>query len=145
MATYDDVLVSLVAEVATTYLQLRILQERLAVAQANVVIQARSVARAFQMPRHSATPAQNGGKDDGHVSLRHDRHQVSKSEFRGDVPSDAQNVVTDRSWLLPLLPILAGAARSEKKCNRVRQTSSAHFRVGSDLHNIPNQSYFDCS
>src|SRR5712691_4491019 len=42
VATYDDVLVSLVAQVATTYLQLRILQERLAVAPDNVVIQARS-------------------------------------------------------------------------------------------------------
>src|SRR5581483_5550086 len=42
VATYDDVLVSLVAEVATNYLQLRILQERLAVAHANVVIQERS-------------------------------------------------------------------------------------------------------
>jgi len=42
VATYDDVLVSLVAQVATNYLQLRILQERLAVATANVVIQARS-------------------------------------------------------------------------------------------------------
>ncbi len=42
VATYDDVLVSLVAQVAANYLQLRILQERLAVAQANVVIQARS-------------------------------------------------------------------------------------------------------
>jgi NodT family efflux transporter outer membrane factor (OMF) lipoprotein len=42
VATYDDVLVSLVAEVATNYLQLRIFQERLAVAHANVVIQERS-------------------------------------------------------------------------------------------------------
>jgi NodT family efflux transporter outer membrane factor (OMF) lipoprotein len=42
VATYDDVLVRLVAQVATTYLQLRILQERLAVATANVAIQARS-------------------------------------------------------------------------------------------------------
>ncbi len=42
VATYNDVLVSLVAEVATNYLQLRIFQERLAVAHANVVIQERS-------------------------------------------------------------------------------------------------------
>jgi NodT family efflux transporter outer membrane factor (OMF) lipoprotein len=42
VATYDDVLVSLLAQVAATYMQLRIFQERLAVAQANVVIQARS-------------------------------------------------------------------------------------------------------
>ncbi len=42
VATYDDVLVSLVAQVATNYLQLRILQERLAVAHANEVIQERS-------------------------------------------------------------------------------------------------------
>lgn len=42
VATYDDVLVSLVAQVAANYLQLRILQERLAVAQANVVIQSQS-------------------------------------------------------------------------------------------------------
>jgi outer membrane protein TolC len=42
VATYDDVLVSLVAEVATNYLQLRTFQERLAVAHANVVIQERS-------------------------------------------------------------------------------------------------------
>lgn len=42
VATYDDVLVSLVAEVATAYLQLRIFQERLEVAKANIVIQQRS-------------------------------------------------------------------------------------------------------
>lgn len=42
VATYDDVLVSLVAQVAANYLQLRILQERLAVAQANVVVQSQS-------------------------------------------------------------------------------------------------------
>lgn len=42
VATYDDALVSLVAEVAANYLQLRILQERLAVANANVAIQQRS-------------------------------------------------------------------------------------------------------
>lgn len=42
VATYDDVLVSLVAEVARNYALLRTLEERLAVAQANVAIQQRS-------------------------------------------------------------------------------------------------------
>jgi NodT family efflux transporter outer membrane factor (OMF) lipoprotein len=42
VATYDDVLVSLVAEVARNYTLLRTLQERLEVAKANVAIQQRS-------------------------------------------------------------------------------------------------------
>jgi NodT family efflux transporter outer membrane factor (OMF) lipoprotein len=42
VATYDDVLVSLVAEVARNYALLRTLQERLEVAKANVEIQRRS-------------------------------------------------------------------------------------------------------
>jgi NodT family efflux transporter outer membrane factor (OMF) lipoprotein len=42
VASYDDVLVSLIAEVATNYLFLRILEERLEVANANVAIQRRS-------------------------------------------------------------------------------------------------------
>jgi outer membrane protein TolC len=42
VATYDDVLVSLVAEVARNYTLLRTLEERLIVAQANVAIQERS-------------------------------------------------------------------------------------------------------
>jgi NodT family efflux transporter outer membrane factor (OMF) lipoprotein len=42
VASYDDVLVSLVAEVARTYVQLRTLEERLAVARENVKIQRRS-------------------------------------------------------------------------------------------------------
>ncbi len=44
VASYDDVLVSLVAEVATNYLALRILEERLEVAQANVGVQQQSFA-----------------------------------------------------------------------------------------------------
>lgn len=39
VATYDDVLVSLIAEVATTYVQSRVLEERLALAQDNVRVQ----------------------------------------------------------------------------------------------------------
>lgn len=42
VASYDDVLVSLTAEVATNYVFLRILEERLEVAKANVAIQQRS-------------------------------------------------------------------------------------------------------
>jgi len=42
VATYDDVLVSLVAEVARNYALLRTLEERLTVARANVAIQERS-------------------------------------------------------------------------------------------------------
>jgi NodT family efflux transporter outer membrane factor (OMF) lipoprotein len=42
VATYDDVLVSLVAEVATNYIFLRTFEERLEVAKANVSIQERS-------------------------------------------------------------------------------------------------------
>jgi NodT family efflux transporter outer membrane factor (OMF) lipoprotein len=42
VATYDDVLVSLIAEVAANYVQLRTLQERLIVAHGNVTIQRRS-------------------------------------------------------------------------------------------------------
>ena len=42
VAAYDDALVSLVAEVALNYITLRTLEERLAVAQANVEIQQRS-------------------------------------------------------------------------------------------------------
>jgi len=41
-ASYDDVLLSLVAEVATDYVMLRTLEERLEVAKANVAIQTRS-------------------------------------------------------------------------------------------------------
>lgn len=43
IASYDDILVSLVAEVAATYVQLRTLEERLRLAQENVQIQARSL------------------------------------------------------------------------------------------------------
>ena len=43
VAGYDDVLVSLVAEVAATYIQLRTLEERLRLSQENVQIQTRSV------------------------------------------------------------------------------------------------------
>jgi NodT family efflux transporter outer membrane factor (OMF) lipoprotein len=43
VATYDDVLVSLVAEVAATYLTIRALDERLAVAQDNVRVQQESL------------------------------------------------------------------------------------------------------
>jgi len=39
VADYDDVLVSLVAEVATTYVQIRVLDERIALARANVGVQ----------------------------------------------------------------------------------------------------------
>jgi NodT family efflux transporter outer membrane factor (OMF) lipoprotein len=42
VASYDDVLVSLIGEVATNYIFLRILGERLEVAQANVTVQQRS-------------------------------------------------------------------------------------------------------
>jgi len=42
VAAYDDVLVSLIAEVARNYVVLRTLEERLAVAKANVTIQERS-------------------------------------------------------------------------------------------------------
>jgi NodT family efflux transporter outer membrane factor (OMF) lipoprotein len=42
VATYDDVLVSLIAEVARNYTLLRTLEERLVVAEANVAIQQRS-------------------------------------------------------------------------------------------------------
>jgi NodT family efflux transporter outer membrane factor (OMF) lipoprotein len=42
VASYDDVLVSLIAEVARNYIQLRTFEERLAVAHANVAIQERS-------------------------------------------------------------------------------------------------------
>lgn len=39
VADYDDMLVSLVAEVATTYVQIRVLDERIALARANVGVQ----------------------------------------------------------------------------------------------------------
>ena len=39
VANYDDVLVSLTADLATSYLQLRTLQQQLAVAEANVEVQ----------------------------------------------------------------------------------------------------------
>ena len=42
VATYDDVLVSLIGEVAANYVQLRTFQERLDVAKTNVLIQERS-------------------------------------------------------------------------------------------------------
>lgn len=42
VADYDDVLVSLIAEVALTYVQIRTLEERLAVARSNVGLQNRS-------------------------------------------------------------------------------------------------------
>lgn len=42
VATYDDVLVSLIAEVAANYVQFRTIEERLAVAKTNVLIQERS-------------------------------------------------------------------------------------------------------
>ena len=42
IANYDDILVSLVAEVAATYVQIRTFEERLRVARQNVKIQARS-------------------------------------------------------------------------------------------------------
>jgi NodT family efflux transporter outer membrane factor (OMF) lipoprotein len=42
LAPYDDVLVSLIAEVASSYIQLRIFEERLAVTRANVAIQEQS-------------------------------------------------------------------------------------------------------
>ncbi len=42
VASYDDVLVSLIAEVAANYISLRTFEQRLAVAQANVAIQERS-------------------------------------------------------------------------------------------------------
>ncbi|MGE0682020.1 MAG: efflux transporter outer membrane subunit [Candidatus Binatia bacterium] len=42
VATYDDVLVSLIAEVASNYVQFRTTEERLNVAKANVLIQERS-------------------------------------------------------------------------------------------------------
>jgi NodT family efflux transporter outer membrane factor (OMF) lipoprotein len=43
IATYDDVLVTLTGEVAAAYMQLRTLEERLAVAESNVAIQQRSL------------------------------------------------------------------------------------------------------
>ena len=43
IASYDDILVSLVTEVAATYIQLRTLEERLHLTQTNVQIQARSL------------------------------------------------------------------------------------------------------
>ena len=43
VADYDDVLVSLVAEVAATYVQIRVLDERLAVARNNVRVQRESL------------------------------------------------------------------------------------------------------
>jgi NodT family efflux transporter outer membrane factor (OMF) lipoprotein len=43
VANYDDVLVTLVSDVATEYLSIRILQERLAVATANVEVQRRGL------------------------------------------------------------------------------------------------------
>ncbi len=52
VASYDDVLVSLVAEVARTYVQLRVLEERLAVARENVKIQRRSFEIADAKFRH---------------------------------------------------------------------------------------------
>jgi NodT family efflux transporter outer membrane factor (OMF) lipoprotein len=43
VANYDDVLVSLIAEVAATYVRIRVLDERLAVASDNVVVQQNSL------------------------------------------------------------------------------------------------------
>jgi NodT family efflux transporter outer membrane factor (OMF) lipoprotein len=43
LANYDDVLVTLVANVATEYISIRVLQERLAVARANVEVQRRGL------------------------------------------------------------------------------------------------------
>jgi len=43
LANYDDVLVSLIAEVASNYMALRTIEERLDVARANVVIQTRAL------------------------------------------------------------------------------------------------------
>ena len=54
VASYDDVLVALVAEVAANYIQLRTLEERLDVAHANVAIQERELRRS---PTRSTAPA----------------------------------------------------------------------------------------
>lgn len=48
IASYDDVLLSLIAEVSANYIQLRTLEERLDVARANVTIQERSFSIADQ-------------------------------------------------------------------------------------------------
>ena len=54
IASYDDVLVSLVAEVAATYIQIRALEERLRLAHENVQIQTRSYEIADVRFRHGA-------------------------------------------------------------------------------------------
>src|SRR6185369_9674531 len=51
VASYDDVLLSLVAEVSANYIQLRTLEERLDVARANVAIQERGFSIADQKYR----------------------------------------------------------------------------------------------
>jgi NodT family efflux transporter outer membrane factor (OMF) lipoprotein len=54
IANYDDVLVSLIAEVAATYVQIRTFEERLRLAQANVKIQKESLRIAGVRFRHGA-------------------------------------------------------------------------------------------
>ena len=52
VADYDDVIVSLIAEVAATYAQIRILEERKAITEANVAVQRRSYEIADVKFRH---------------------------------------------------------------------------------------------
>ena len=54
IANYDDVLVSLIAEVAATYVQIRTFEERLRLARANVKIQEESLRIATVRFRHGA-------------------------------------------------------------------------------------------
>lgn len=54
IANYDDVLVSLIAEVAATYVQIRTFEERLRIAQANVKIQKESLRIATVRFRYGA-------------------------------------------------------------------------------------------
>lgn len=55
IATYDDVLVTITAEVASAYIQLRTLEERLAIAEQNVALQQRSLDIAAVRNRNQLT------------------------------------------------------------------------------------------
>ena len=100
VANYDDVLVSLTADLATAYLQLRTLQQQLAVAKSNVKVQEEGL--------QIATARFRGGTTD-----ERDVEQAKTilASTKATIPQLEQQIEQTRNAIATLIGAAAGAAR----------------------------------
>ena len=114
LADYDDVLVSLLAEVATNYIGIRTAQEQLAVARYNAEIQRKSFNIATDRARHGAVtdvdPAQSATilySTEAQIPFfesQIDEQASTLSALLGITPRRVEELVGDRPGTIPVPP-----------------------------------------